>query len=449
MAMSATRRVEEAFRSLCHRLPRTWKPHQTHVDNRTEPSILSVKTANSSGSSGHCWPSLVRMKGLARRHGSYQLFSATPTPPTIAIAAPTPTTTTTPPPLSSRAATFVLSRKHLSTVGIIRYGHAARFAFRSFSSTSVSYASDSTGPKHVKGITNGNAESETESVSPKGNIATATTAAPQGNLSIVFTDIVKSTAMWEKNPSAMSRAMSLHDASIRSLIERNRGYEVKQNGDGFMIAFSTAASAVQFCLDVQEDLLAEHWPVGILDLPNGQTTLDDQGHVLFRGLKLRMSAHWGTPVSNWNEIIQRMDYLGPMVNRAARFIEVTEPGQIVVSEDFLLQLQGELTSTKVDSDSADGRARSLPEKKTTQNRLDLNVLRSHNDQDKLTDQSFAIKRLGNHRFKGLDEPQTLYFLVPESLEGRVAHWHQVKHVSGVKGNVRSDNGQGDGGKNDD
>lgn len=271
----------------------------------------------------------------------------------------------------------------------------------------------------------------------KRHLATGTPP-PQGSLSIVFTDIVKSTAIWEKDAPAMVQAMHLHDDMIRSLTETNEGYEVKQNGDGFMIAFPTATSAVQFCLDVQEKLLDEHWPKGILKLPDGKETTDSDGHVLFRGLQLRMSAHWGAPVCNWNEVIQRMDYLGPMVNRAARFIEVTEGGQIVVSEDFLLQLQGELAIVKGEKEEMETtEARSSRHSAGNKEEpLDLGTLRSKRDQQKLTHQQFEIRLLGDHEFKGLEEPQKLFFLVPRSLQGRADHWHQVTHVSGVKGNVR-------------
>ncbi|KAK4940604.1 hypothetical protein LTR10_019363 [Elasticomyces elasticus] len=259
---------------------------------------------------------------------------------------------------------------------------------------------------------------------------------PEGSLSIVFTDIVKSTAIWEKDASAMVEAMAIHDIMIRDLTEANDGYEVKQNGDGFMIAFPTATAAVQFCLDVQERLLDEAWPKGILNLPSGSETKDSDGQVLFRGLKLRMSAHWGEPVCNYNEVIQRMDYLGPMVNRAARFIEVTEGGQITVSEDFLLRLQGELEAAKDQTQSSTDPTDSESKAES----VDLGTLRSRKDQKKLTHQQFEIQLLGEHNFKGLDEPEKLYYLVPKSLEGRVDHWHQVEHVPGVKGNVRSGGG---------
>ncbi|EXJ58449.1 hypothetical protein A1O7_05874 [Cladophialophora yegresii CBS 114405] len=275
---------------------------------------------------------------------------------------------------------------------------------------------------------------------------------PVGPISIVFTDIVKSTNIWEKDTNAMISAMQLHDDTVRSLTLSNNGYEVKQNGDGFMIAFPTATSAVQFCLDVQEKLLDEEWPKALLKLAPGQETTDDKGHVLFRGLQLRMSAHWGEPVSKWNEVIQRMDYLGPVVNRAARFVQVTEGGQIVVSEDFLAQLQREMQqgTDRNDEESSSQRSRSQSQPLSSGNSTntstgqespplpDLSILRSEAGQQNVTTQTFQIRELGNYEFQGLDDPQKLYFIVPRSLEGRVEHWHQVMHVTGVKGNVKTD-----------
>ena len=230
--------------------------------------------------------------------------------------------------------------------------------------------------------------------------------------------------------------MQIHDTAIRTLMAMNQGYEVKQNGDGFMLAFPTATMAVQFCLDVQEQLLDEAWPKGILKLAHGKVSTDEQGHVLFRGLKLRISAHWGEPICAWNKVIHRMDYLGPMVNRAARFIEVTEAGQVVVSQDLVTQLQYELDV----SHGFDSTHHTSTGAETVPTQLSLPKLRSDAVQDKLTHQQFEIRALGDHDFRGLKHPESLYFIVPRSLEGRVDHWHQVKHVSGVKGNIRSKGG---------
>lgn len=268
---------------------------------------------------------------------------------------------------------------------------------------------------------------------------------PTGPMAIVFTDIVKSTDIWEKDTNAMITAMQLHDDTIRSFTRSNNGYEVKQNGDGFMIAFPTAISAVRFCLDVQEKLLDEQWPKELLKMDPGEETTDDSGQVLFRGLQLRTSAHWGEPVSKWNEVIHRMDYLGPIVNRAARFVQVTEAGQTVVSEDFVSQVQHEMQAntgnkelspaTSTDSSSATDTTTSAETSSPTP--PDLDILRSRRNQENITDQHFEVRELGDYEFQGLDEPQKLYFIVPRSLEGRVEHWHQVKHVSGVKGNVKT------------
>ena len=267
---------------------------------------------------------------------------------------------------------------------------------------------------------------------------------PTGPMAIVFTDIVKSTDIWENDTNAMISAMQLHDDTIRSLTRSNKGYEVKQNGDGFMIAFPTAKSAVQFCLDVQEKLMDEKWPKELLNSEPGKETTDDTGQVLFRGLQLRTSAHWGEPVAKWNEVIHRMDYLGPIVNRAARFVQVTEAGQTVVSEDFVSQVQYEMqTTTEQDKEPspATNTGESPATDTTTPERTptpDLDILRSKRLQRSITDQHFEVRELGSYEFQGLDEAQKLYFIVPRSLEGRAEHWHQVKHVSGVKGNVVAD-----------
>ena len=284
--------------------------------------------------------------------------------------------------------------------------------------------------------------------------------APEGQLAIVFTDVVKSTAIWESDPSAMTRAMQIHDEIIRSATSRYLGYEVKQNGDGFMIAFSTAVCAIQFCLSVQQQLIYTKWPEELLNLQPGQVSKDDDGNVLFKGLRLRMSAHWGEPVCNYNDVIARMDYLGPMVNRAARFIEVSEGGQIVVSDDFLHELQKAKSASKNDAtgdpampvtappgdelNAATDRKRlaqlDIVDQEEEATKIDLEGLRcgdTSGEDDLPSDRHFELRSLGKHNFKGIEDPQKLYFIIPYSLRGRMEHWPRHYHVPGSKGNLTS------------
>lgn len=243
----------------------------------------------------------------------------------------------------------------------------------------------------------------------------------EGPVAIIFTDIVKSTNIWEKAPAAaMAEAMKLHDDTIRHLTVANSGFEVKQNGDGFLLAFPSAVSAVQCCLDVQERLLDKDWPREILKLAPGQETTDSEGNLLFRGFKLRISGHWGEPVRQWNEVIQRVDYLGPVVNRAARFLQVTQGGQIVVSEEFLLRLREEMMHA---SSTGTGTGQKRQNQKGQYSDVDFRPA-DLKTPEPATNQAFQVGKLGVYKFPGLDHPECVYYIVPSSLEGRVDHWQE-------------------------
>ena len=162
-------------------------------------------------------------------------------------------------------------------------------------------------------------------------------SAPTGSLSIVFTDIEDSTALWETEPIAMRESLQMHDDLLRAKIKLYQGYEVKVIGDGFMVAFRTATQALACCMDMQYDLLSAAWPEAILDTPYAKVLRDNQGHVVFRGLTVRMCIHWGAPIACMSEVTKRMDYIGPVVHRAARSIQKAKGGQIVVTREFLVE----------------------------------------------------------------------------------------------------------------
>ncbi|KAI4149353.1 MAG: hypothetical protein LQ340_004680 [Diploschistes diacapsis] len=236
--------------------------------------------------------------------------------------------------------------------------------------------------------------------------------APTGNLALVFTDIKSSTALWELFPIAMRSAIRIHNELLRRQLRIIGGYEVKTEGDAFMVSFPSATAALLWCFSVQTLLLTAPWPVEILDSIHGQEVLDSDDNVIFRGLSVRMGAHWGDPVCEPDPITKRMDYFGPMVNRASRISSVADGGQITVSHDFITEIQRTL-DTYADSDrsSSMGSEDTMVEEAVSQSiRRDLRMLST---------QGFEIKDLGERKLKGLENPEYVYMMYPHSLSARL------------------------------
>jgi class 3 adenylate cyclase len=75
------------------------------------------------------------------------------------------------------------------------------------------------------------------------------TSAPDGTVTVVFSDIESSTVLLERLGNAeYLQMLAWHDRILRDTTEEHRGYVVKSQGDGFMLAFSSAAFALRSCL---------------------------------------------------------------------------------------------------------------------------------------------------------------------------------------------------------
>lgn len=129
---------------------------------------------------------------------------------------------------------------------------------------------------------------------------------PSGTVTLLFTDIVGSTALWEAEPAAMATALERHDHLLRAVIEAEGGYVFKTVGDAFCAAFGEARAAMRAAVAAQRTLLAEPWPTAA-------------------PIKVRMGLHTGACEERDG------DYFGPAVNRAARLQSTAHGGQIVVS----------------------------------------------------------------------------------------------------------------------
>eukprot|EP00755_Sulcionema_specki_P035327 Sspe_Gene.2444::Locus_814_Transcript_1_1_Confidence_1.000_Length_4312::g.2444::m.2444 len=176
-----------------------------------------------------------------------------------------------------------------------------------------------------------------------GDAIEAVAGPPVGQVALVFTDIQSSTALWEKQPDVMMHSIQLHNTIMRRLIAKHSGYEVKTEGDAFMVSFTKEVNAVLFCLEAQVELVKAPWMPELLEMDPltaiipapGTSEGVGTGRWLWRGLRMRMGVHSGCPTCIPDPVSGRMDYWGPMVNKSARISSVATGGQVVISSTVL------------------------------------------------------------------------------------------------------------------
>ena len=66
---------------------------------------------------------------------------------------------------------------------------------------------------------------------------------PEGDVTIVFTDVQGSTSLWEACPSDMKKALDIHDMILRQCYTDHHGYEITTEGDAFNLAFQHPVDA--------------------------------------------------------------------------------------------------------------------------------------------------------------------------------------------------------------
>eukprot|EP01063_Lacrimia_lanifica_P030611 TRINITY_DN4890_c0_g2_i1.p1 TRINITY_DN4890_c0_g2~~TRINITY_DN4890_c0_g2_i1.p1 ORF type:complete len:1153 (+),score=328.87 TRINITY_DN4890_c0_g2_i1:129-3587(+) len=148
-------------------------------------------------------------------------------------------------------------------------------------------------------------------------------------VAVVFTDIRSSAALWNHNAGAMADALRLHNRILRARIEEFDGFEVKTVGDAFMVTFPVPDLAVGFGLCIQRDLLAAAWPEEVLAHPHALRS--ECG--AWNGIQVRVGVNYGTV--RVMEERGRVDYLGPVVNVAARIEGQCVPGALCVPDTVL------------------------------------------------------------------------------------------------------------------
>jgi class 3 adenylate cyclase len=136
-----------------------------------------------------------------------------------------------------------------------------------------------------------------------------TQASPEGTVTILFTDIEGSTALAQRlGDKAYHALLAEHNRILREQVARHGGHEVKCMGDGFMVAFASAARALSCAVDIQKAFAAynrEHAEEAIA---------------------VRIGLNTGESIE------EARDYFGTAVTLAARIANRAQGGQILVSE---------------------------------------------------------------------------------------------------------------------
>jgi len=175
-------------------------------------------------------------------------------------------------------------------------------------------------------------------------------------ITLVFTDIARSTELWERMGQHFRYILEAHNYIIRKICKEFQGQEVKTEGDAFMLSFGTADQAIYFAIKTQEELNKAEWP-GIT------------GEIM-----VRIGIHTGQPIFTKDRFGQ-IDYLGPMVNRASRISSAANGGQILISNSTYQHAKEALNE-------------------------------------------ITLKNLGEHWLRGLEKPEIIRQLLPKSLSSR-------------------------------
>lgn len=159
---------------------------------------------------------------------------------------------------------------------------------------------------------------------------------PEGDVTIIYTDVQGSTSLWEADPLAMKKSTDIHDAIMRKCYADHGGYEITTEGDAFNIAFQHPADAIGFALKAQLALYRAKWPEGILNHPDGC----DNEKKKFRGFRVRFGMHHGPTTNVRHETTGRMTYQGEAVNIAKAIEKMSHGGQILTTVETWTSVSG-------------------------------------------------------------------------------------------------------------
>jgi eukaryotic-like serine/threonine-protein kinase len=132
--------------------------------------------------------------------------------------------------------------------------------------------------------------------------------APDGTVTILFTDIEDSTALNERlGDERWMEVLRVHNSIVRDCVREHGGYEVKAQGDGFMLAYPSARRAIECAIEMQRKLAS-----------GGEVGTGEP-------LRVRIGLHAGEAIREGD------DFYGRSVTLAARLGDEARGGDILTS----------------------------------------------------------------------------------------------------------------------
>ena len=136
-------------------------------------------------------------------------------------------------------------------------------------------------------------------------------------MTLLFADIEGGVGLWEADRDAMAVASARHDRIVRERVEACGGRVFKTVGEAHRAVFADPVAALWSAVAIQQAVDAEPWSLG---LP----------------VEVCIALHSGACAERDG------DYVGPVVNRAARLLDIGRGGQILVTAAAYTLLAGRL-----------------------------------------------------------------------------------------------------------
>jgi predicted ATPase/class 3 adenylate cyclase/DNA-binding CsgD family transcriptional regulator/tetratricopeptide (TPR) repeat protein len=151
---------------------------------------------------------------------------------------------------------------------------------------------------------------------------------------LLFTDIEGSVRLWEADRDAMAAASARHDGIVREQVEAWGGQVFRSVGESHRAVFADPVGALSAAVAIQRAVGVEPWPSG---LP----------------VRVCATLHCGACAERDGDLV------GPVVNRAARLLDVGHGGQVLVTAAAYALLAGRLPAGIALRDLGEQRLRDL------------------------------------------------------------------------------------------